>query len=119
MLKGDIALRLREIIMEICAQNRIDIISGNIRSNHVHILLRSPSHLSPAKMVQYLKGKSSYRLQREFSRLHKVYWERHLWSRGYFAATVGAVTEEHIKRYSNYSAQEKRPLSEGMKTGCD
>jgi putative transposase len=27
-----------------------------------------------------------------------VYRGRHLWSRGYFAATVGAVTEEHIKR---------------------
>ncbi|MCI5114529.1 MAG: hypothetical protein D3913_15260 [Candidatus Electrothrix sp. LOE1_4_5] len=34
MLQGDIALRLREIIMEICAQNKMDIISGNIRSNY-------------------------------------------------------------------------------------
>ncbi len=50
-------------------------------------------------MMQYLKGKSSSRSQREFSRLRKVYRGRHLWSRGYFAATVGAVTEEHIKRY--------------------
>jgi putative transposase len=99
VLKGDIALRLREIITEVCAQNRMDIISGNIRSNHIHILVRSPSYLSPSKMVQYLKGKSSYRLQREFPRLRKVYWGRHLWSRGYFAATVGAVTEEQIKRY--------------------
>ena len=77
----------------------MDIISGNIRSNHIHILVRSPSYLSPAKMVQYLKGKSSCRLQREFPRLRKVYRGRHLWSRGCFAATVGAVTEEHIKRY--------------------
>ncbi|MCI5117766.1 MAG: hypothetical protein D3913_07345 [Candidatus Electrothrix sp. LOE1_4_5] len=30
MLQGNIALRLREIIMEICAQNKMDIISGNI-----------------------------------------------------------------------------------------
>ncbi|MCI5130701.1 MAG: hypothetical protein D3904_04095 [Candidatus Electrothrix sp. EH2] len=47
---------------QVCAQNKMDIISGNIRSNHIHILVRSPSYLSPAKMMQYLKGKSSYRL---------------------------------------------------------
>ena len=99
VLKGDISLRLREIITEICAQNKMDIISGNIRSNHIHMLIRSPSYLSPSQMMQYLKGKSSYRLQREFPRLRKACWGRHLWSRGYFAATVGAVTEEHIQRY--------------------
>ena len=99
MLKGDIALRLREIITEVCAQNKMDIISGNIRYDHIHILVRSPPYLSPAKMMQYLKGKSSCRLQREFPRLRKVYRGRHLRSRGCFAATVGAVTEERIKRY--------------------
>jgi len=70
-----------------------------MRANHIHIVVRGPSHLSPAKMLQYLKGKSSYRLQREFPQLQKKYWGRHLWSRGYFGATVGAVTEEHIKQY--------------------
>ena len=71
VLKDEIALRLREIIREICAQNRMEIIKGNVRSNHIHILVRAPAHLSPAKMLQYLKGKSSYRLQREAH--YKVY----------------------------------------------
>ena len=53
----------------------------------------------PAKIVQYLKGKSSYRLQREFREWQKRYWGQHLWGRGYFCATVGAVTAEQIKRY--------------------
>ena len=44
-------------------------------------------------MAQYLKGKSSYRLKREFSALRKHYWGQHLWGRGYFCSTVGAVTE--------------------------
>jgi hypothetical protein len=51
------------------------------------------------KMLQYLKGKSSYRLQREFRELQKRYWGQHLWGRGYFCVTVGAVTEEQVKRY--------------------
>ena len=46
---------------------------GNVRSNHIHVMVSAPAHLSPAKIVQYLKGKSSYRLQREFPQLQKRY----------------------------------------------
>ena len=92
VLKGELALRLRSMIREICLENRMDVIKGNVRSNHIHVLISAPSHLSPAKILQYLKGKSSYRLQREFPQLRKMYWGRHLWSRGYFGATVGAVS---------------------------
>ena len=108
ILKGEIGQRLRDIIREICADNSLDIINGNVRSNHVHVLVRAPSHLSPAKIIQYLKGKSSYRLQREFRELQKRYWGRHLWARGYFGATVGAVTEEQVKKYIENQADEHR-----------
>ncbi|WP_420852761.1 IS200/IS605 family transposase [Sporolactobacillus pectinivorans] len=49
--------------------------------------------------MQYLKGRSSRLLQDEFSELKKRYWGQHLWSRGYFCATVGNVTEEIIRNY--------------------
>ena len=75
------------------------VIKGNIRPNHLHVLVNAPAYYSPAKIAQYLKGKSSYRLQREFRGLQKRYWGQHLWGRGYFCATVGAVTEEQVKRY--------------------
>ena len=45
------------------------------------------------------KGRSSRNLQQEFEELRKRYWGQHLWARGYFCATVGAVDEETIKRY--------------------
>ncbi len=99
VLEGDLALRFRDIIRDICAENRMEAIKGNIRPNHVHILVSAPSYLSPAKIMQYLKGKSSYRLQREFPKLRKKYWGRHLWFRGYFGASVGAVNESQIKKY--------------------
>ena len=99
VLKGDLALRFRDIVREICSEHRMEIMKGNIRSNHIHVLVSAPAHLSPAKIVQILKGKSSYRLQREFPQLQKRYWGRHLWARGYFGSTVGAVTEDQIKKY--------------------
>ena len=106
VLKGDLALRLRDIVREICSEYRMETIKGNVRSNHIHIMVSAPAHLSPAKIAQYLKGKSSYRLQREFPQLRKKYWGRHLWARGYFGATVGAVTEDQIKQYIENQSDE-------------
>jgi len=56
--------------------------------------------------VQYLKGKSSYRLQREFKEIQKRYWGQHLWGRGYFCSTVGAVSEEMIKKYVEHQGED-------------
>ena len=97
--RGDIGLRWREVLRMICVEQGITIVQGNIRPHHVHLLVSAPAPLSPAKMAQYLKGKSSYRLQRECRELQKRYWGQHLWGRGYFCVTVGAVTEEQVKRY--------------------
>ncbi len=99
VLQGEIGLRLRELLREICVEKGLTVIKGNIRPNHLHVLVSAPAYYSPAKIAQYLKGKSSYRLQREFRALQKKYWGQHLWGRGYFCATVGAVTEEQVKRY--------------------
>ena len=99
VLKGDIGLRLRDLIKEICNQQEMVVVRGNVRANHIHVLVSSPSHLSPAKIAQYLKGKSSHRLLREFPELRKRYWGSHLWGRKYFCSTVRAVTEEMVKKY--------------------
>lgn len=99
VLKGDVGLRLRNLIKEVCDLQEMKIVRGNVRSNHVHVLVSAPSHLSPAKMAQYLKGRTAHKLMREFSELRKRYWGSHLWGRGYFCSTVGAVTEETIKKY--------------------
>ncbi len=38
-------------------------------------------------------------LQAEFPELRKRYWGQHMWARGSFCATVGAVDEATIKAY--------------------
>ena len=85
---------------------RLRIVSGNVRANHVHLLVSCPSDLAPSRIVQYLKGKSSYRLQREFKEIQKRYWGQHLWGRGYFCSTVGAVSEEMIKKYVEHQGED-------------
>ena len=75
---------------------RMHILNWNPKAGAINLFLYLPTNL---KIAQFLKGKSSFRLQREFKDLQKRYWGQHLWTRGYFCATVGAVNEEIIKKY--------------------
>ncbi len=99
VMHGRVAERARELIRQICLAREVVIVRGAISPDHIHMLLSVPPNLAPAKLVQFIKGRSSRRLQAEFPELGKRYWGQHLWARGYFCATVGAVDEETIKRY--------------------
>ena len=99
VLKGRIAERARDVIRQTCEARDVVIVRGAVSPDHIHMLLSSPPDLSPAKLVQYIKGRSSRKLQDEFPELRKRYWGQHLWARGYFCATVGAVNEQTIRDY--------------------
>jgi len=99
VLRGDVAERARDLIRQICESREIKIIRGAVSPDHIHILVAAPPHLAPSKIVQYIKGRSSRRLQEEFPALRKRYWGQHLWARGYFCATVAAVDEKTIMAY--------------------
>ncbi len=99
ILRGNIALRCRELIRQGCQANGIEILEGHIRPDHIHLMVSSPTTLSPAVIMKKLKGRSSHLLQDEFPELKKKYWGQHMWARGYFCSTVGAVNEETIKKY--------------------
>ena len=75
------------------------IIRGAVAPDQIHIRVSAPPDIAPAKLVPYLKGRSSRRLQEEFPELRKRYWGQHLCAGGYFCASVGAVDEETIKKY--------------------
>ena len=99
VLRGGIAHRLRELIRQGCETRGITIVMGSVGSDHVHLLVSCPTELSPSKIAQYLKGRSSKLIQEEFPELKKRFWGQHLWARGYFCATVGSVTDEMVREY--------------------
>ena len=99
VLTGSVGVRLRELVREVCRTNDIEILQGAVSRDHVHVLLSCPPNLSPSKIMQYIKGKSSRKLLQEFRHLQKQFWGRHLWARGYFVASSGNVTDEAIMAY--------------------
>ena len=111
VLTGEIALRARDLIRQICMTRDIKILKGHVSRDHVHLLLSYPPKLSVSGLAQYIKGKSSHVLQAEFPELKRRYWGRHLWARGYFVASSGTVTDGMIKAYI---AQQDIPPDDGF-----
>ncbi len=99
VLRGEVALRLRALLKQTCAEKNVTIINGAIAKDHVHMLLSCPPKIAPADLAQELKGRSAHILLIEFRDLKKRYYGGHLWGRGYFVASVGAVDEETIRHY--------------------
>ena len=99
VLGGEVGLRLRELIREICRSMEVDIIQGHVRPDHVHLLVSAPPNIAPSRIMQAIKGKTSHHLMSEFRRIAKEFWGRHLWARGYFVATSGNITDEVIAKY--------------------
>ena len=112
ILRGEIAEQVRDIIRQICMSRDITILQGHVSRDHVHLFVSAGPNLSVSKMMQYIKGKSSRMLQQEYPSLRKRYWGQHLWARGYFCASSGAVTEEMIKAYIE---QQSLPAEDGFK----
>ncbi len=99
VLKGDVALRLRELVRQTCEAFEIEIKSGVVSNDHVHIMVSAPPHIAPSEIMRRVKGRSAKKLFEEFPVLKKRYWGKHFWARGYFCVTVGQMTEEMIANY--------------------
>ena len=99
ILKYKIAKRLEVLLMQGCSAKNITIIKGSVQLDHVHMLISIPPSLSVAQVMQYLKGRSSKKLQEEFPSLRKQFWGQHMWATGYFCRSVGTVTNEIVQQY--------------------
>ena len=106
IMQGEIAKRVRDLIREICKAKDVEIIKGHISKDHVHIFVSVPPHISVSQLVKSIKGKSSRKLMMEYKRLSKAFWGRHMWARGYFAASSGNVTDEVIIKYIEEQGKE-------------
>ncbi|MCG8417440.1 MAG: IS200/IS605 family transposase [Proteobacteria bacterium] len=99
VLGKQIGERLRDLTRQICSEMKVEILSGVVSKDHVHILASIPPQLSVSKLVQKVKGKTSYKMQREFQALRKQYWAQRMWARGYFACSTGNMSDEMIRQY--------------------
>jgi putative transposase len=88
--------RARDLIRQICQAREVVIMRGAVSPDHIHLLLSAPPVLSPSKLAQYIKGRSSRHLQAELPDAQVLLGTTDV-VRGYFCATVEAVDEATIK----------------------
>jgi putative transposase len=99
VLIGDVRLRVREIIRQVCAEMGVTIINGALSRDHVHMFVEIPPHVSVSDFVRRAKGRSSRKIQQEFEHIRKRYWGQRFWGRGYFSTTAGNITEDVVMAY--------------------
>ena len=99
VLTGELRKRIRVIIKQVCDELKVDIISGVLSTDHVHMFVEIPPHISVSYFMQRVKGRSSRKIQQEFPDLKNRYWGRRFWARGYFCTTSGNITDDMILQY--------------------
>ena len=99
VLRGDLRVRVREIIRQVCAENGVEIVRGVLSSDHVHMFVSVPPKLAISDLVRKMKGRSSRKIQQEFPAIRKRYWGCRFWGRGYFSTTNGVITQDVVLNY--------------------
>ena len=117
VLRGEIGVRLRELIRQTCEAQEVYIEKGHIALDHVHLLLSVPPNIAVSDLVQRLKGRSSRQMLDEFGELRRQFWGQHLWARGYFVASSGNVTDEVIALYMEMQTEKPQNDNEDFQVG--
>jgi putative transposase len=97
VLVDAVAVRLRDLIVEIVVEHGWALIELAVHPDHVHVVVRGMPTDQPHLIVRALKGRTSRVLRQEFPHLKRRLPT--LWTRSYFSATAGNVSAATIQRY--------------------
>lgn len=90
-------VRLREIIAEVADEAGMIVHALEIMPDHVHLFVEADPTLSVAEIVNRFKGRSSRLMRSEFPALRSRLPT--LWSRSYYAGSVGRVSAKTVEAY--------------------
>jgi putative transposase len=109
VIQGDIQVRCRALLIQVCEAEDIQILKGVVSKDHVHMHINYRPSQSISDIVKKLKGRSSRKLQQEFPELKKRYWGQDFWAIGYGCWSTGNITDEMV---SEYLEHHRKPSSE-------
>jgi REP-associated tyrosine transposase len=99
VLRGPLARRLYELLRQCAEMNDWSVEELNVQTDHVHLLVQLPPKVAVSRAVNLMKGGTSRAIRAEFPELDEFLWGDSLWADGYFAESVGQVTEARIRAY--------------------
>lgn len=99
VLEGDIKKRCRDLLVQICEAEEVEILKGVISSDHIHMHIEYSPKNSISNIVKHFKGRTSRKLQIEYPALKDKYWGQHFWASGYGVWSTGNITDEMVEEY--------------------
>ena len=97
VMYGELRKEIGEILRKLCGYKEVEVLSGSIGSDHIHMCLKIPPKLTISQFMGYLKGKSALMIFDKHPE-YKKGTNRHFWSKAYFVSTVG-LNKEALKEY--------------------
>ena len=101
MRKDLLKVDCKVAIEEACKRWKIEIKILKVMNEHVHLIVDCPRTLSVAKLMQIIKGLSSFIIFRLCPALRKRYPRGHFWNEGYFCESCGSDFERAMKYIEN------------------
>ena len=98
VMYGQLRKSIQDIIRQLCGYKDVEIVSGSVSSDHIHLCVKIPPKMSVSNFMGYLKGKSALMIFDKHPEYKKRGGNRHFWATGYYVDTVGR-DEEKIKQY--------------------
>ena len=101
ILKGNIAKDIKTEINIISKSYGYKIITMETDKDHIHILLVYNTTDRICDIIKIIKQQTTYFLWQKYHNfLSQYYWKKKLfWSDGYFACSIGEVSEATIQKY--------------------
>ena len=97
VLIGNIAKRLREMLVTNQKEQNYKLIESEVMPDHVHLLLCISPKESVTDVIARIKGRTSHDLRQEFPEL--VSKLPTLWTRSKFVSTCGTVSLQTVLEY--------------------
>jgi len=98
--------QLEQLIKNECKKYRAELVSVEVMSDHIHLLVDVDPQFGVHKLIKRIKGMSSRVLRDTFRELRTKLPT--LWTNSYFVATTGGVTIEKIKEYVENQKRSQR-----------
>ena len=96
ILNATIQDKLKEFIKYKCDELDVKIKAIEIMPNHIHIFISCKPFHNISKIVNYLKGYTSFNIRKAYPYLKKY---KALWTNSYFCESIGFVSEKAIIKY--------------------
>jgi putative transposase len=97
VLTGLVAERLAQLLHEKAEELEMTVQALEVMPDHVHLFIEFDPRWGVAEIANRMKGATSRILRKEFPALRSRLPT--LWSRSYYAGTIGYVSEKRVRAY--------------------